>query len=60
LSIEKILKKHIINDKYMSFLCAYKISDISGSNDDIIMEIIESHHSVILEDPLTIYTSAKP
>jgi hypothetical protein len=60
LSIEKILKKHIINDKYMSFLCAYKISDISGSNDDIIMEIIESHHSVILEDPLIIYKSTKP
>jgi hypothetical protein len=61
LSIEKIVKKYISNNKCMSVLCTYKISDISGSNDDdIIMRIIESHGSVILEDPLIRYKSTKP
>ena len=35
LSFEKIIKKYLDEDKHMSVLCTYKISDISGSSDDM-------------------------
>ena len=60
LSFEKIIKKYLDEDKYMSVLCTYKISDISGSSDDMLTKIIETHHYVILENPLMIYKSTKP
>ena len=60
LSFEKIIKKYLDEDKHMSFLCTYKISDISGSSDDMLTKIIETHHYVILENPLMIYKSTKP
>ena len=60
LSFEKIIKKYLDEDKHISVLCTYKISDISGSSDDMLMKIIETHHYVILENPLMIYKSTKP
>jgi len=60
LSFEKIIKKYLDEDKYMSVLCTYKISDISRSSDDMLTKIIETHHYVILENPLMIYKSTKP
>jgi hypothetical protein len=60
LSFEKIIKKYLDEDKDMSVLCTYKISDISGSSDDMLTKIIETHHYVILENPLMIYKSTKP
>ena len=42
----------------MSVLCTYKISDIPSS-DDMLTKIIETHHYVILENPLMIYKSTK-
>jgi hypothetical protein len=60
LSFEKIIKKYLDEDKYMSVLCTFKISDISGSSDDMLTKIIETHHYVILENPLMIYKSTKP
>jgi hypothetical protein len=60
LSFEKIIKKYLDEDKHMSILCTYRISDISGSSDDMLTKIIETHHYVILENPLMIYKSTKP
>jgi hypothetical protein len=60
LSFEKIIKKYLDEDKHISVLCTYKISDIPGSSDDMLMKIIETHHYVILENPLMIYKSTKP
>jgi hypothetical protein len=60
LSFEKIIKKYLDEDKSISVLCTYKISDISGSSDDMLTKIIETHHYVILENPLMIYKSTKP
>jgi hypothetical protein len=60
LSFEKIIKKYLDEDKHISVLCTYKISDISGTSDDMLMKIIETHHYVILENPLMIYKSTKP
>jgi hypothetical protein len=60
LSFEKIIKKYLDEDKHISVLCTYKISDISGSSDDMLTKIIETHHYVILENPLMIYKSTKP
>jgi hypothetical protein len=60
LSFEKIIKKYLDEDKHISVLCTYKISDISRSSDDMLTKIIETHHYVILENPLMIYKSTKP
>jgi hypothetical protein len=59
LSFEKIIKKYLDEDKHISVLYTYKISDISGSSDDMLMKMIETHHYVILENPLMIYKSTK-
>jgi hypothetical protein len=58
LSFEKIIRKYLDDDKHMSVLCTYKISNISDS-DDMITKIIESHEYVILENPPMIYKSTK-
>jgi hypothetical protein len=58
LLFEKIIRKYLDDDKHMSVLCTYKISNISDS-DDMITKIIESHEYVILENPPMIYKSTK-
>jgi hypothetical protein len=59
LSLEKIIKKYVDDDKHMSVLCTYNISKFSESSEVTITAIVESHGYIILEDPLVIYKSAK-